>query len=53
MNLDTWMNNDRKARDVVNHLLTPSVPLTMLNKLLKDQELVKRYYTLFKKDNMN
>lgn len=49
MNLDTWMNNDRKARDVVNHLLTPSVPLTMLNKLLKDQELVKRYYTLFKK----
>lgn len=49
MNLDGWMNNDRKARDIVNHLLTPAVPLKMLSKLLQDQELVKRYYSLFKK----
>ncbi|RCK64585.1 E3 ubiquitin-protein ligase itt1 [Candida viswanathii] len=49
MNLESWMNNNRKARDIVNHLLTPTVPLKMLSKLLQDQELVKRYYTLFKK----
>ncbi|EMG47265.1 itt1 E3 ubiquitin-protein ligase itt1 [Candida maltosa Xu316] len=49
MNLETWMYTDRKAKDIVNQLLTPTVSLKLLNVLLHDQELVKRYYSLFKK----
>ena len=53
MELETWVHNDKKVKDMLNQLLIPSIPLAMLTKILKSPSLVDRYYNLFKKVNMN
>lgn len=49
MELETWVHNDKKVKDMLNQLLIPSIPLAMLTKILKSPSLVDRYYNLFKK----
>lgn len=50
MELETWMYNDKKVKDMLNQVLIPSTPLTMLTKILSNPSLVDRYYSLFKKN---